>query len=168
MYQQTLTKEDIKNSVAYQWRKSTLKWMLFALCAIALLMTLTMLATNPGDMEYVRWSLKYGMVVTVVYVALFAPFALYHGYKMRYLLKNYEKFGVYEVMLDQVSTSYSRRGACYYTVTIRYDGQTRKACTQPYFPSRIFAQFPLEEYNNQKVIGLYDDRLDKFYVLKKV
>lgn len=165
MYQQTLTKEDIKNSVAYQWRKYTLKWTLFALCAIAFLMTLTMLATNPGDMEYIRWSLMYGLYGTVVYVALFAPFALYQGYKMRYLLKNYEKFGIYEVVLDQV---YSRRGACYYTVTIRYDGQTRKTCTQPYFSSKIFAKFPLEEYNNQKVIGLYDDRLDKFYVLKKV
>ena len=41
---------------------------------------------------------------------------------MRYLLKNYQKFNSYEIVLDKVSTSYAYSGAVYYTITINEEG----------------------------------------------
>ena len=40
--------------------------------------------------------------------------------------------------------------------------------TDFYFSSNIFSKFSPEEYNNKKVIGLYDDNLEKFYIVKKI
>jgi hypothetical protein len=71
-------------------------------------------------------------------------------------------------MLDNVDTSHAYRGAVYYTVTINDEGVTRKVSTNPYFSSGFFEKFALQDYNNKKVVGLYDDQADKFYIVKKV
>ena len=31
----------------------------------------------------------------------------------------------------------------------------------------MFAKFTLEDYNNKRVIGLYDSQMDKFYIIRK-
>ena len=54
------------------------------------------------------------------------------------------------------------------TVTINDEGSTRQVSTNAYFSSGMFAKFTLEDYNNKKVIGLYDSQMDKFYIIKKV
>ena len=100
---------------------------------------------------------------------------------MLYLLKNYGEFASYEVTLDNVSTSYAYKGAVYYKVTINEVGRTIKVDTNPYFSSGVFAPFALEDYNNKRVVGLYevliktaaaallyDNEKDKFYIIKKV
>ena len=87
---------------------------------------------------------------------------------MLYILKHYTMFNSYEVMLDNVSTSYAYRGAVYYTVTINDEGVTRQVSTNAYFSSSMFAKFNLEDYNNKRVIGLYDSQMDRFYIVKKI
>ena len=83
---------------------------------------------------------------------------------MRYLLKNYENMQIYEVKLDNISTSYMYRGAVYYTVTIN----NKKVDTNPIFSSSIFSKYSLNEYNNKTIIGLFDKTLNKFYVIRKI
>lgn len=129
---------------------------------------LSSLLSSLDNIESIGLSLEIFLIVTAVYSAIFLPFAAFYGYKMMYLLKHYESFSSYEVMLDNVSTSYAYRGAVYYTVSINEAGNTRRVATNPYFSSGMLAKFPLEEYNNKKVIGLYDDREDKFYIIKKI
>ncbi len=164
----SLTKEDIKNSVEYRWRKTSLLWVLGIWAVITVVMFLAVVLTSLDDMKYITLSLEVWLIVTAIYSVIFLPFIAYYVYKMLYILKHYKQFNLYEVMLDNVSTSYAYRGAVYYTVTIYDDGTTNHVCTNPYFSSRIFATFILEEYNNKKVIGLYDSNLDKFYIIKKV
>ena len=89
---------------------------------------------------------------------------LYSYSKMRYLLKNFENMQIYEVKLDNISTSYMYRGAVYYTVTIN----NKKVDTNPIFSSLFLSKHLLNEYNNKTVIGLFDESLNKFYVIRKI
>ena len=162
------TKEDIKNSVEYRWRKTSFCLLLGIWAVIAVVMLFSTLIMSLDDMKYIGLSFQIWGIVTAIYSAIFLPFVVYYGYKMLYILKHYAEFNSYEVMLDNVSTSQMYRGAVYYTVTINDEGVTRQVRTNAYFSSSMFAKFTLEDYNNKKVIGLYDSQMDKFYIIKKV
>ena len=161
------TKEDIKNSVEYEWRKSSFYWILGIWAVIAVVMLFSILIIGFDDVRiglgFEAWSIVMG-----IYSAIYLPFVAYYGYKMLYILNHYTEFNSYEVMLDNVSTSYLYRGAAYYTVTINYDGTARQVKTNPYFSSGMLSRFTIEDYNNKKVVGLYDNRTDTFYIIKKV
>lgn len=162
------TKEDIKNSVEYRWRKTSFCWLLGIWAVIAMVMLFGTLIMSLDNIKYIGLSFQIWGIVTAIYSAIFLPFVVFYGYKMFYILKHYAEFNSYEVMLDNVSTSYAYRGAVYYTVTINDEGVTRQVSTNAYFSSSMFAKFTLEDYNNKKVVGLYDSQMDKFYIIKKI
>ena len=162
------TKEDIKNSVEYQWRKNSIAWLLGIWAVIAVVMLFATLAGSLGDIKYIGLSLRIWLIVMAIYSTALLPFAVFYFYKMIYLLKHYTEFNSYEVVLDRVSTSYAYKGAVYYTVTVNNSGASIQVSTNPYFSSGIFARFTLEDYNNERVVGLYDSRMDKFYIIRKV
>lgn len=157
--------EDIKNSVEYRWRKQLVQtylliWLLIAIVSFSF--SLIMDTTNhsllgPGLIISLVWSALTG--------AICLPFALHSYRKMAYLLKNYPHFHAYEVVLDQVSTSYAYRHSLFYTVTINDNGTKRQAETNPCFSSSFFSDITCEEYNNRHVVGLYDPQLNKFYII---
>ena len=160
--------KDIKNSVEYGWRKNTVKGLLIIWAVVAAVLLFAVLIASVGDMQYIGLSLEIWLIVVGIYGAALLPFVAFYGYKMLYLLKHYEQFDSYEVVLDKVSTSYMYRGAVYYTVTVDVDGVSRWVDTNACFSGGVFAKFPLDEYNNKKVVGLYDSQMDKFYIIKKV
>lgn len=163
-----LTKEDIKNSIEYQWRKTSAKWLLIIWAIMAVVTLFGSLIMSLDDIKYIGLSFQIWLIVMAIYSAIYLPFVMFYRYKMTYLLKHYEEFNSYEVMLNNVSTSYAYRGAVYYTVTVNDEGVTRQVTTNPYFSSGTFAKFTLEDYNNKRVIGLYDNKMDKFYIVTKV
>lgn len=162
------TKEDIKSSIEYGWRKASVKWLLAIWAFIAVVMLFGILIIGINDTKYISLSFQIWLIVMAIYGVILLPFLTFYCYKMLYILKHYTEFNSYEVMLNDVSTSQMYRGAVYYTVTINDEGLTRKVSTNAYFSSSIFAKFTLEDYNNKKVIGLYDSEIDKFYIIKKV
>ena len=162
----TFTKETIKNSVEYQWRKSSFCWLIGIWAFIAVAMLLGVLIIGFNDIKP-GMGLRVWIIVMSIYSVIYMPFVVYYAYKMLYILKHYTEFNSYEVMLNNVSTSYAYRGAVYYTVTINDGGATRQVSTNAYFSSGVFAKFTLEDYNNKKVVGLYDSQMDKFYIVKK-
>ena len=161
------TKEDIKNSVEYGWRKTSFCLLLGIWAVIAVVMLFGVLIIGFDDIKPAM-GLQVWLIVMSIYSLIYLPFVAFYGYKMLYILKHYTEFNSYEVMLDNVSTSQMYRGAVYYTVTINDEGVTRQVGTNAYFSSSTFAKFTLEDYNNKKVIGLYDSQMDKFYIIKKV
>ena len=161
------TKEDIKNSVEYGWRKTSFCWLLGIWAVIAVVMLFGVLIIGFDDIK-AGMGLQVWLIVMAIYSVIYLPFVAYYGYKILYILKHYAEFNSYEVMLNIVSTSYAYRGAVYYTVTINDEGVTRQVDTNAYFSSSMFAKFTLEDYNNKKVIGLYDNQMDKFYIIKKI
>ena len=161
------TKEDMKNSIEYRWRKTSFCLLLGIWAVIAVVMFLGVLIIGFGDIKP-GMGLQIWLIVMGIYSVIYLPFVAYYGFKMLYILKYYTEFHSYEVMLDNISTSQMYRGAVYYTVTINDEGVTRQVSTNAYFSSSIFAKFTLEDYNNKKVIGLYDSQMDKFYIIRKV
>ena len=159
------SKDDIIKSVEYQWRKHQIKmyfniWLLVSLISIVVI-PVVLLITNKN---FVFVAILAWLGYAVFCFLIFGSFMLFSYNKMKYLIKNYENMQVYEVKLDTISTSYMYRGSAYYTVTI----DSRKVDTNPLFSNLFFSKYTLEDYNNKTVVGLFDDSLNKFYVIKKV
>ena len=161
------TKEDIKNSVEYGWRKTSFCLLLGIWVFIAAVMLFGILIIGFDDIK-AGMGMQVWLIVMAIYSVIYLPFVAYYGYKMLYILKHYTEFNSYLVMLDNVSTSQMYRGAVYYTVTINDEGVTKQVSTNAYFSSGMFAKFPLEDYNNKQVIGLYDSQMDRFYIIKRI
>ena len=161
------TKEHIKNSVEYGWRKTSFCWLLGIWAVIAVVMLFGVLRIGFDDIQP-GMGLQVWLIVVSIYSVIYLPFVAYYGYKMLYILKHYTEFNSYLVMLDNVSTSQMYRGAVYYTVTINDEGVTKQVSTNAYFSSGMFAKYPLEDYNNKQVIGLYDSQMDRFYIIKRI
>lgn len=160
-----LTKEDIKNSLEYQWRKYQIKVFMIIW---AIIVFFTILVTLVVGLKNILLTLKITIGIVVSYSLVFLPFPIYYLYKLVYFLKKAPEFSVHEVILENVSTSFWYRGYIYYSVSIVVDNKKVGADTNPYFSnSSLLAKFYPKDYNNKKVIGLYDSRLEKFYVIKK-
>ena len=159
-----LSKDDILNSVEYQWRKHQLVLYFYIWLIISIITIFIPLALAITDLEYIVINMLSWLGYIIFMLIIFGPFMLYSYRKMRYLLKNYENMQIFEVKLDNISTSYMYKGAVYYTVTIN----DKKVDTNPIFSSSIFSKHLLEDYNNKTVIGLFDETLNKFYVIRKI
>ena len=159
-----LSKDDILNSVEYQWRKHQLVLYFYIWLIISIITIFIPLAIGITNLEYIAVVALSCLGVIIFIFLIFGSFMLYSYRKMRYLLKNYENMQIFEVKLDNISTSYMYKGAVYYTVTIN----NKKVDTNPIFSSSIFSKHLLEDYNNKTVIGLFDTALNKFYVIRKI
>lgn len=163
------TWEEIKNSVEYRWRKRQINTLLIVWGSVAVI-TFFFVCFMVGlkDLEYLGLGVLIWLGCMAFYGLLFGSFILFYFLKNRYLLKNYKKFHCYEVVLDNLSTSYIYTRSISYTVTIVEEGNQKQVVTNPYFSSSIFSEFTPEEFNNKRVVGLYDSSLEKFYIVKKV
>ncbi|MCI6014727.1 MAG: hypothetical protein MRZ09_07055 [Coprobacillus sp.] len=159
-----LSKDDILNSVEYQWRKHQLVLYFYFWLIISIITIFIPLAIGITNLEYIAVVALSCLGVIIFIFLIFGSFMLYSYSKMRYLLKNYENMQIYEVKLDDISTSYMYRGAVYYTVTIN----NKKVDTNPIFSSLFLSKHLLNDYNNKTVIGLFDESLNKFYVIRKM
>lgn len=163
----TFTKEEIQNSVEYRWRKSLRNRTLAlwgVIAGITIFMALFMGLTR--DLEMLWISLCVGLGLSVLYGVVCLPFAIYYGCQMRRLVKHYPEWTAHEAVLDMLSVSYAYKRSMYYTVKITEGGKTRKVCTHACFGG-AYSAFPVEEYSNQRVVGVYDEEKDVFYVVKK-
>lgn len=164
----TLTKDDIKNSIEYKWRLSQMKIYLYIFAFFGFLYTFVIIISllpNFGSMKLPEMLLIW-LIVTLFFGSFLLTPATYYLVKAKLFLKNYSKFKKYTVLLNNPSTSYLYRGAVYYNVDIMDGGRCIKTSTSPYFSSSIFAAFTIEDYNNKKVTGLYDDLKGKLYLIK--
>ena len=102
-----LTKEDIKNSLEYQWRKYQIKVFIIIW---AIIVFFTFLVTLVAGLKNILLTLKITIGIVVSYSLVFLPFPIYYLYKLVYFLKKAPEFSVHEVILENVSTSFWYRG----------------------------------------------------------
>lgn len=162
------TVDDIKQSVDYQWRmwiaKSTLnRWLL--LSAVLFFILFIIMSRNPDQVparltEFLIFFVAYGLPSVVV--------ALYAFCKAKKLLRNYIFYSQHEVQLTSPQNSYLYHGSIYFVVKVKVSTCSLWVKTNPCFSSLLFSKFKLYAYNNRKVVGLYDNVTDKFYVIKRV
>jgi len=161
------TREEIKNSVEYQWRTHQAKSLFIVfgiICVPSLFMTFFYAMANPDYLLVVFLS---SAGCLVFFLVSFSSIALFYFLKARYFLKNYKSFDAYEVVLERVSTSWNYRGCIYYSVDIKGPNFNKSVDTNPYFSSGFLSKFLPEDYNNRTVIGLYDENQNKFYIVRK-
>lgn len=165
------TKQDIKNSVEYQWRKHQIKllfyvWLIVVVATfLVVALPVCMVNIEFWDVGLLTWMGAIGVVS--IFFAIFM--VVYHS-KNVYLTKHFAEFSEHEVTLDRVATAnlWRNRGAVYYIVTVTKNGITKNVDTSPCFSSNAFAKFTCDDYNNKKVVGLYDEINNQFYIIKKV
>lgn len=166
-----LTVDQIKNSVEYKWRRYQFIIYIITWLAMAVIMfgvPLLLLCISKNHDTFID-GVKIWAGVVGFMALLFAPYAVFSYSKMRYILNNYQYFNAYEVVLDKVSTSYLYRGAVYYTVSVvNSEGVLKTVNTNPYFSDLPLSKFKCGNYNNKKVVGLYDEEKEKFYIVNLV
>lgn len=162
------TVNEIKKSVEYQWRIRQIKILLGIWVFISVAFSTVPIMCVIMDFEIIGMALLIWLVFVIMFGIILGGFSLSYYFKNKYFVKNYMNFSCHEVMLDKVVTSLMTRGSVYYKVTI-YDGNVKKEVdTNPYFSNYLFSKFLPEDYNNKKVVGLYDIQMDKFYIIKKI
>lgn len=164
-----LTKEEIRNSLEYRWRKSHIKQILMTFFVMTVVTVIIMLlsAISDGNIENIEFLLVGGFAVVAFYLILLLPYLIFLCYKLLYLTSHYLEFDCFEVALDSFSTSYLYKNSIYYTVTVSDGGYARNVDTDPCFSDGAFSEFTVKEWHGKKVIGLYDKDKNKFYVVKK-
>ena len=100
-----LSKDDILNSVEYQWRKHQLVLYFYIWLIISIITIFIPLALAITDLEYIVIIMLSWLGYIIFMLIIFGFFMLYSYSKMRYLLKNYENMQIFEVKLDNISTS---------------------------------------------------------------
>ena len=160
--------EEIKNSIEYQWRKSQINTLLVVWLFIAVITLFIPFIVTINYLEFLGFGMLIWLCCMVFIGLILGAFILFYCSKSRYLLQNYKNFNCYEVVLDRVSTSYAYKYSIYYTVKIVYNGITKTVDTNPYFSNSFFSKFYPDDFNNKKVMGLYDSNMEKFYIVKKV
>ena len=162
------TENEIKQSVEYQWRNNQIKILLGIWLFISIAIFIVPLMGIIMDFEIIGVTLFIWLVFVIMFGVILGGFSLSYYFKNDYFVKNYINFSCHEVVLDKVVTSLMSRGSIYYKVTI-IDGNIKKEIdTNPYFSNYLFSKFLPEDYNNKKVVGLYDKNENKFYIIKKV
>ena len=113
-----------------------------------------------------RISVEIFGILAAVFSAVFLPFVLYYIHAWRDLFRDCEDYVLCDAVLDRPGTSWYYRGAVYYTVTVQLpDGRTFRRDTMPLWSGALFADHPLEKYNNKRIDLLYDPHRDRVIVL---
>ena len=162
------TENEIKQSVEYQWRNNQIKIHLGIWLFISIAIFIVPLMGIIMDFEIIGVTLFIWLVFVIMFGVILGGFSLSYYFKNKYFVKNYMNFSCHEVVLDKVVTSLMSRGSIYYKVTIIDENTKKEIDTNPYFSNYLFSKFLPEDYNNKKVVGLYDKNENKFYIIKKV
>ncbi len=162
------TENEIKQSVEYQWRNNQIKILLGIWLFISIAIFIVPLLGIIMELEIIGVTLLIWLFFVIMFGVILGGFSLSYYFKNKYFVKNYMNFSCHEVVLDKVVTSLMRRGSIYYKVTIIDENTKKEIDTNPYFSNYLFSKFLPEDYNNKKVVGLYDKNENKFYIIKKV
>ena len=162
------TENEIKQSVEYQWRNNQIKIYLGIWLFISIAIFIVPLMGIIMDFEIIGVTLFIWLVFVIMFGVILGGFSLSYYFKNKYFVKNYMYFSCHEVVLDKVVTSLMSRGSIYYKVTIIDENTKKEIDTNPYFSNYLLSKFLPEDYNNKKVVGLYDKNENKFYIIKKV
>lgn len=162
------TENEIKQSVEYQWRNNQIKILLGIWLFISIAIFIIPLLGIIMELEIIGVTLLIWFVFVIMFGVILGVFSLSYYFKNKYFVKNYMNFSCHKVVLDKVVTSLMSRGSIYYKVTIIDENTKKEIDTNPYFSNYLFSKFLPEDYNNKKVVGLYDKNENKFYIIKKV
>ena len=154
-----VTKERIQNAIESKWRlRQSITYLIVTVGAIGVCVLRVIL----------DHSFQYGsigetlLLICVIMAAVMVPFIVYPLWKYYWIIREWDAYEAYEVVLDRPNTSWLYKGAIYYTVRFqdRY-GNLIAMDTKPIFSGGAFAWFPLDTYNNRTVTVYYDAKRER-------
>lgn len=154
--------ERIFSSVEYRWRVQQAKsygvfWLLVSVVIMVIMFS--------RGTSFVA-SLLTGAIVSAVFGIAFVFMILKSLMKNKMLVKNYDRFDTYSVLLDTPVASKTYRR--FSSFVLRFDDKngSQVICqTNPIFGLSDTELFPLAEYRDQYVDVLYDPKSNKVYVI---
>ena len=156
--------ERIFSSVEYRWRVQQAKsygvfWLL-----VTVVIMVVMLGRGVGG--NIGVSLLVGGILSVIFGIGFGILAVKSLTKNKKVVKNYERYVLYSVLLDTPVRSKSYRRFAYFVLRFNDKEGSQIICqTNPIFGVGEADLFPLQEYRDQYVDILYDPKRNKVYVL---
>lgn len=158
---------DIKKSIDYQWRLVQIKGYLIIWGIISVILLILNIITSLDNPKFILTGLLIELIFILALGIYLGSFSIYSFIQNKYLLKNFNKFKCYKVILDEPSNSRAYRYSIYYSVNLIYDGVSKVVNTNSCFSSTSKNEiFNLKKFHNKKVIGLYDNIKEKIYIIK--
>lgn len=157
-----MTLERIFGSVEYRWREQQAKaYGVFWLLITGVIM-LIMLAKGGN----IGASLLAGGALSLLMGIVFLCFVANSLGKNKKLVKNYDRYEVYSVLLDSPVVSKSYRRFSYFVLRFRDKDGTQVVCqTNPIWGFQETDLFPLPDYRDRYADILYDRAHNKVYVI---
>ena len=153
----------IFNSVEYRWRSQQAKS--YGVFWILVTVVILLFMLGRGTSGNLGAALIVGGLLSAVFGIVFLIMALTTLGKNKKVLKNYEHYETYSVLLDTpvVSKAYKR----FYYFVLRFEGKNGQiiCSTSPMWGFTENDMFPLSQYRDQYVDILYDPKGNKAYVL---
>ena len=154
-----MTKEEfLKECIEYRVRKKELTlWIILLLFFEIISLPLLFLEA------------KESVVLPIFILLCIVPVIVYYIIKIRNIRKYFNDYVYYEVVLDKVQNSFFR-SRVYFVVSINNDGKNKKYDTRRMFSTSImdFIYYPLEDYNNKKMLVAYNPKLEEVVLVKKI
>ena len=157
-----MTLERIFGSIEYRWREQQAKsfgvfWLLTAIVIMLVMLT------RGGDLVA---SLIVGGALALLFGIVFLIMIALSLGKNKMLVRNYDRFEVYSVLLDSPVVSKSYRRFSYFVLRFTDKDGTQVICqTNPIWGFNETDLFPLAAYRDRYVDVLYDRAHNKVYVI---
>ena len=158
--------ERIRQSIEGKWRRKQVKACFISwgavLAGLLVICLFSALCTGGG----IAIAMEIFLILAIAFSAVLVPFVLYYVSRLRGLFRNCEAYELYDAVLNHLGTSWVYRGAVYYTVSFATnDGEQVRMDTMPLWTGSVFADNPLEKYNNKRIDLLYDRAGERIIVL---
>lgn len=158
--------ERIRQSIEGKWRRKQVKACVISwgavLAGLLVICLFSALCTGGG----IAIAMEIFLILAIAFSAVLVPFVLYCVSRLRGLFRNCEAYELYDAVLNHPGTSWVYRGAVYYTVSFATnDGEQVRMDTMPLWSGSVFADNPLEKYNNKRIDLLYDRAGERIIVL---
>lgn len=154
------TKQDIKNSVEYKSKYRNFKIILICFVLLVLLACCSVDSSMEDEKFEISTSLICFLVVIIIlYVVCF----IITSNRANYILKNYHKFNAYEVNLQYPRNSLNpKRNEHFYRIVLDIEGEKKVVDTDGISFKKSM------DLEHKKVIGLYDEEKERFYIIKVI
>ena len=156
--------ERIFMSVEYRWRNQQAKsYGVFWILVTVVIMIFMLGRGASGDFMA---ALLTGGILSLLFGVVFLIMALKTLGKNKKLVKNYDQYDTYSVLLDTPVASKSYRRFAYFVLRFNDKDGSQIICqTNPIFSFAEAGLFPLSEYRDQYVDILYNPKKNQVYGL---
>lgn len=161
-----VTKEDVKNSMQCKFLKYGTKYAFIGLAIVELIMFICIIVQAE---DFKSGLLQFVVVFVMANVFMAIPFLIYFA-MYRSIVNKYERYDVYEVLLDKPKRvwAFGHRGGYAYCYNITFTTKSNQVVTtktKALWSDGAFSIYDKRDYDQGRIKILYDEKTGKVVVL---